>query len=116
MTRTLALPELVEAPPAEDPYRYGYRISRRRQPDGSYQVLRLPLTLWDVLHPQEEDKLVQSIRHSKEVRYLVSVLEARLASNQQALVLSDTGICLGCPRPVAPQSRCRDLPQPGAPT
>ena len=68
MTRTLALPELVDAPPASDPFRYGTRMARRQQPDGSFQVLCLPLTLWDVLHPQEGDHILQSLRHLKEVR------------------------------------------------
>jgi hypothetical protein len=61
MPHTLALPELVEAPPESDPYCYGTRMARRRQADGSYQMLRLPLTVWDVLHPQEGDHVVQSI-------------------------------------------------------
>ena len=61
MSRSLALPELVEAPPADDPFRYGTRFSRRRRPDGSYELLRLPLTLWDLLHPQMDDKIVQAL-------------------------------------------------------
>jgi hypothetical protein len=92
MTRTLALPDLVEAPPKNDPFCYGTRVVRRRQPDGTFQTLRLPLTVWDVLHPHEGDHIVQSIRHSKEVRYLASVLEARVAGDPHALVLCDTGI------------------------
>jgi Uma2 family endonuclease len=92
MTWNLALPDVIEAPPESDPFCYGTRIIRRRQPDGSFELLRVPLTLWDVLHPQEGDHLVHSIRHSKEVRYLASVLEARVAGDKHALVLSDTAI------------------------
>ena len=92
MTRTLALPELVEAPPASDPFCYGTRTVRRRQPDGSFQVLRLPLTLWDVLHPQEGDHIVQSIRHSQEVRYLAGGMEVHAARDAHALVMSDSPI------------------------
>jgi Uma2 family endonuclease len=92
MPLTLALPELVESPPASDPFCYGTRTVQRRQPDGSFAVLRLPLTVWDVLHPQEGDHVVQSLRHQKEVRYLGSVVEARVADNRHALVLSDTAI------------------------
>src|SRR5689334_6702446 len=87
-----ALPKLVEAPPASDPFIYGHRLVRRRAPDGSEEVRRLPLTPWDVLHPQEGDKVVQSLRHEREVRYLTSVIESRLATNRHALILSDTGI------------------------
>jgi colicin import membrane protein len=92
MSRTLALPELVDAPPANDPYCYGTRMVRQRQDDGSLATLRLPLTIWDVLHPQEGDHIVQSIRHSQEVRYMASVLEARVAEDKHALVLNDTAI------------------------
>ena len=92
MTRTLALPELVEAPPASDPFCYGTRTIRRRQADGSFQSLRMPLTLWDVLHPQEGDHIVQSIRHSQEVRYLAGGLEVHAARDAHALVKSDSPI------------------------
>lgn len=92
MSHTLALPEIVEAPPAEDPFRYGTRFSRRRMPDGSYELIHLPLTLWDVLHPQEGDYIVQSQRHQAEVNYLADAIRARLASDEHALVLSDCGI------------------------
>ena len=92
MTRTLALPELVEAPPAGDPFCYGTRMVERRQPDGSFQTLRLPLTLWDVLHPQEGDHILQSLRHLKEVRYLSSAVETHVSGDPHALVLSDVAV------------------------
>jgi hypothetical protein len=41
-------------------------MARRRGQDGSNEVLRLPLTLWEVVHPQEDDKIMQGTRHSKE--------------------------------------------------
>jgi hypothetical protein len=66
MTWNLALPEVIEAPPASDPFRYGTRMARRRLLDGTFEMLRLPLTIWDVLHPQEGDHIVHSIRHAKE--------------------------------------------------
>jgi Uma2 family endonuclease len=92
MTRTLALTELVDAPPADDPYRYGSRMALRAQPDGTLRSEMLPLTLWDVLHPQEGDHITQSIRHQKEVRYLTDVIEKRAKQYERALVLSDTAI------------------------
>lgn len=91
MSHSLALPELVEAPPADDPYRYGFRMARCQQPDGSYEVLRLPLTFWDLLHPQMDDKIVQSTRHRKEFQNLTDVIGARIARDPHALVLSNWG-------------------------
>jgi colicin import membrane protein len=92
MTRTLALPDLVDAPPADDLYRYGSRLAVRAGPDGTLYSEQLPLTIWDVLHPQEGDHITQSIRHQKEVRYLTDVIESRLAQDRRALVMSDTPI------------------------
>lgn len=92
MARTLALPDLVDAPPETNPFLYGYRTVKRLRPDGGYEDLRLPLTLWDLLHPQFEDTILQSHRHTKEIRYLSSVLDARAARVPNTLVLSDTAI------------------------
>jgi len=55
-------------------------------------VVTLPLTLWDLLHPQENDKIMNGLRHSKECRYLAAVIESRLADDPHALVLQDTGV------------------------
>src|SRR5947209_20610545 len=91
---TLAVPayEVLTAIPAEDPFRYGWREVCRREADGSSRLVNLPLTLWDVLHPQENDKIMNGLRHARECRYLASVLEARLAGDPHALVLNDTAV------------------------
>lgn len=88
MTQTLALPHLVAAPPADDPFYYGWRDVRRRQPDGSYKMVQLPLTIWDVLHPQFGDTIPKSIPHTKDRQDLLMKLDARLRKDPHALVMS----------------------------
>src|SRR6202030_393353 len=95
MTVTVPAYEVLTAVPEEDPFRYGWREVCRREPDGSYRIVNLPLTLWDVLHPQENDKIMNGLRHARECRYLASVLEARLAGDPHALVLHDTAVYWG---------------------
>src|SRR4051794_25785900 len=89
MTRTLALPELVDAPPADDPFRYGFRTVLRAGPNGTTRSEMLPLTIWEFLHPQLGDKLSRGSRHVKELNYLTQVIEARLKSDERAAVFSD---------------------------
>ncbi len=76
--------------PAEpDPYRYGWRHVRITRRDGTEDFDRVPLTLEDVLHPEEGDVILQSDPHDKELAYLRSLSETRLKDNPRAVVLSD---------------------------
>src|SRR5918911_1104026 len=77
---------------AVDPYRYGWRYARHEQADGTYVMEQVPLTLEDVLHPQEGDQVTHSDAHQRRRRYLVNVLEARLAHDPAAVVLDDVRI------------------------
>jgi Uma2 family endonuclease len=81
--------EQEQAPP-HDSYEYGWRYIRRELPDGDYELDRVPLTLADVLHPQEEDFIVHSDEHHRICVYLYNVLRAMLGS--VATVLADVRI------------------------
>lgn len=101
-----AVPAETRAAPtvATDPYRYGWRYVRRELPDGGEEWDQVPLTLEDVLHPQEGDFIVQTELHHRVTTYLYNVLRARLASNPGAVVLSDCRIAWDVPelRPLGP--------------
>lgn len=86
------------------PEPYGWRYVQRRQPDGTVATERVPLTLEDVLHPQEDDQVPESEPHERRRRYLADVLTARLAGDPGAVVLSDVLIAWDVPdiRPHAP--------------
>jgi Uma2 family endonuclease len=72
-----------------DPYRYGWRMVKHVQPDGSERREKVPLTLEDVLHPQEEDFRVHTDWHIDGFLYCKAALEHWLADRPGALVLSD---------------------------
>jgi colicin import membrane protein len=71
---------------------YGYRYVRETLPDGGERWERKPLTLDDVLHPQEGDVHVLSDPHSADCIYLRVVAEARYADDASIVVFSDCGI------------------------
>ncbi|HEX4610222.1 MAG TPA: Uma2 family endonuclease [Urbifossiella sp.] len=76
-------------PTATDPYFYGWRYVARTGPDGAVVRERVPLTAWDVLHPQEDDFIVHNDAHDNTCTYLKSVFRYRLRNRPGALVLSD---------------------------
>jgi Uma2 family endonuclease len=94
---------LVQADPA-DPFRYGWRYVKRRDEHGGESWEQIPLTLLDVLHPQEDDFIVQSDAHGRRCRYLADVLVAQLAADPTAVVLHDVRVDWGVPgiRPHGP--------------
>jgi Uma2 family endonuclease len=62
----------------EDPFRYGRRHVKRTTPDGREVLDIVPLTLEDVLHPQEGDEISERPRHRKDSEYLASILRQRI--------------------------------------
>lgn len=91
MTTTVPPPT---PPPAEtsDPYIYGWRYMRRDLPDGNYVFDQVPLTLEDVLHPEEGDQVIHSDAHQRRCIYLYNVLQSRLSADPHAVVLHDVRI------------------------
>src|SRR5207249_11903065 len=85
------------APTQPDAYPYGWRYVRRPLPEGGEQIDQVPLTLDDVLHPQEGDQVTHSKHHQRICRYLVSVLEAHLANDVSAVVLDDVRVAWDVP-------------------
>jgi colicin import membrane protein len=73
--------------PRKDPFRYGWRYVRRVSADGKKILERVPLTLEDVLHPQEGDFHVLTDEHNDDCAYLKYALRRHLGS--KAMVLSD---------------------------
>ena len=74
---------------ADDPFRYGWRYVPVEQPDGRSELEQIPLTLEDLLFPEEGDFTVQYPSHVNDCLYLKIVLETRLAEDPEAVVLSD---------------------------
>jgi colicin import membrane protein len=80
------------APPPDPPIVYGYREIVTKRPDGTYDNVRIPLTLEDCLHPEMGDVLMESSLHDEIRMYLAGVFRWKTAHDPSALVLSDTGV------------------------
>jgi Uma2 family endonuclease len=80
-----------------DPFRYGWRYLRREKADGTEIWERMPLTLEDVLHPQEEDVIVQNRVHQLIREYLRIIFAAQLAHDPTAIVLTDVRVAWDVP-------------------
>ncbi len=79
----------TEPPWHADPYFYGWRMVERQREDGTTFWEQVPLTEWDVLHPQEDDFIVQNDIHNEICAYLKYAFRWRLADRPRTLVLSD---------------------------
>ena len=75
-----------------DRFAYGWRYVVESLPDGSERTVQIPLTLDDILHPQEEDFHVLSDPHTEDCTYLRVVLKSQLAKTPGAVVLNDCRI------------------------
>jgi hypothetical protein len=100
----IVTPTPPSPPGGADPFRYGWRFRRVALPDGSTDVEQVPLTLEDVLHPEEEDFIVHSQAHWFDVYYLYGVSKSRTSRRPDALVLADTRVAWDAPgvRPTGP--------------
>jgi Uma2 family endonuclease len=92
MTSTASIIEILSPRQEVDPYRYGWRYVHHPQPDGSTTVEQVPLTLEDVLHPEEGDHVTHSRDHERFRVYLVDVLERQIAGQPGAVVLNDVRV------------------------
>ena len=81
-------------PPRTDhaSFAYGWRYVPRPGRNGRTQRERIPLTLEDVLHPQEGDVLVPGDPHADDCTYLRDVAKDRNADDDSVVVLTDCDI------------------------
>jgi len=98
VTRSIpASPLSPPVPPDGNPFRYGWRFVRRTGPDGREELEQVPLTLEDVLHPQEGDVIPENDVQEKECRYLADLLEVRWPRAAGHRVFSDCLVNWGVP-------------------
>jgi colicin import membrane protein len=83
--------------PERDPFRFGWRYVQHVGADGRKRWVQTPLTLDDVLHPQEGDHIPENSQQARDRSYLFAVLQMRLADKPHMLVLSDCLIDWGVP-------------------
>jgi colicin import membrane protein len=88
ITRAEKMPR-PEPGPQEDPWYYGWRDVEQAGPDGQVKMVRVPLTEEDVLHPQEDDFIVQNDDHTCDCHYLKTILDAHLADRPGVHIFYD---------------------------
>jgi colicin import membrane protein len=88
ITRAEKMPR-PEPGPQEDRWYYGWRYVDQIGPDGQIMTIRVPLTKEDVLHPQEDDFIVQNDDHTKDCHYLKTILDAYLSDRPAVHVFYD---------------------------
>lgn len=79
-------------PPESDPYLYGWRIIQRVKADGSVSPEYMPLTLEDILHPQEEDFRVHTTDHTDFCTYIETIFINQLKDDPLFRVFQDVRI------------------------
>ena len=79
----------------DDPLRYGWRYVRRVQPDGTEVIDQVPLSLEDLLYPEEDDFVVQEPVHTRDFLYCYSTLETFYATQPDVVVLGDCRVDWG---------------------
>jgi Uma2 family endonuclease len=98
MTQVIETYTGVVAADQPDPYQYGWRDVERELPDGGIEIDQVPLTLEDVLYPEEGDHVTHNDAHQRRCVYLYDVLRARVASEPSAVVLHDVRVKWNVPR------------------
>jgi len=88
MTKLIDRPPFPPVP-EKDPFRHGWRFVHRRSPEGTEECVQVPLTMEDVLHPQEGDCIPENTLHNYERGYLYDVFCARVAHRPLVRVFSD---------------------------
>ncbi len=79
-------------PQEPDPFRFGWRLVPKVLPNGKPDYDQVPLTLEDLLHPDESCVIVQNTPHQRDRVYLFSVLAHRLENVEDAKVFDDLQI------------------------
>jgi Putative restriction endonuclease len=98
-------PQLPPAPGSSgDVFRYGWRYVKTTRPDGTVDYDEVPLTLEDLLFPEEGDFVVQTESHRRDWVYLDLVFDFQLADDPSAVVLADCRVDFNVPgvRPLGP--------------
>lgn len=89
MTQVLETQTVVASDAPPEAFPYGWRHVQRELPDGRIEIDQVPLTLEDVLYPEEGDQVTHNDAHQRRCVYLYNVLCARVAADPTAVVLHD---------------------------
>ncbi len=75
-----------------DPFRFGWRYAWQKNEQGLTVPVQVPLAYEDVLHPQEEDFIVNNPAHDRDCHYLKDTLLIALDGRENVEVLNDVRV------------------------
>ncbi len=82
-------PDVLNEPvDPNDRFAYGWRYVEQHDADGSLRSVKIPLTLEDILHPQEEDFRLNNDPHIEDCTYLRGVFKSQVRDVPGAQVLT----------------------------
>jgi Uma2 family endonuclease len=84
-----------EPPWESDPWRYGWRYINEQMADGTVRTKQVPLTEEDVLHPQEDDFIMENPAHDVDCEVLKLALKSRMRDRPDVVVLRDCRVDWG---------------------
>ncbi|MBV7327295.1 Uma2 family endonuclease [Chloroflexi bacterium TSY] len=87
-----ALDYALGIPAEDDPYRYGWREVLQTNEDGQEELVYIPLTLEDILHPEEDDRRLHARDHEEMCAYLNAAINAKYADDPHTFSLPDVRI------------------------
>jgi len=88
---------LPESAPYVDPYPYGWRYVQQINENADTEWIRVPLTLEDNLHPEEEDRREMNSDHALISSYIVDVFRKQISGIPKAFVFDDLRTDLNIP-------------------
>lgn len=80
-----------------DSFRHGWRYRQSFDADGALVIEQLPLTVEDLLHPQDGDRVTHLAEHQRHRRYLCDIFEAQLRHDPTAAVLDGVRVAWDVP-------------------
>jgi Uma2 family endonuclease len=83
---------VARAQEAADPFRFGWRYVWQKNDQGRTVLVQVPLKYEDVLHPQEEDFIVQNALHDRDCHYLKNALLIALDGREDVAVFQDVRV------------------------
>jgi colicin import membrane protein len=92
---TALQPSSAGGRPKADPFYYGWRYVWKAGPNGQQTRVQVPLTPEDVLHPREDDFIVQNEAHEEDCHYLKTILAAHLTDRPGVVIYRDQRIDWG---------------------
>jgi hypothetical protein len=95
----------ITGPPQPEPF-YGWRYVKKVLPDGSVDLVEVPLTLEDLLHPEEGDVIPENEFHRTDAVYLEPIFHERARRLPGGYVLGDRLVNWGLP---GVRNHCPDL-------